>query len=379
MLTRVEISSSAFLHNVNLFKRLAGNSRFMAVIKSNAYGHGFLETARILSGDVDFFGVNALSEARLLRTVDESTPVLIMGAVDFDTESFREEIERNEQNIHFVISTIDSLERLQQSWPGAPFHVKVDTGMSRLGLHGEKFQEMLDFLNKHHEYNWTGLMTHFSNVEDVTHQTYANQQLESFRDAMDRARSVTGERNVLYHAAASAAAMILPESRLDMIRVGISLYGLWPSNASRVSLLHLSGELPVLMPVMRWITKVVHLNRVKSGHYVGYGCTYRTHVDTTIAVLPVGYFEGYDRGLSNHGYVLIQGKRAMVLGRVCMNMIMVDVSHIENIRVGDEATLLGGDGDEFFGADDMAGLLDTINYEVVTRIERGIPRVVIDS
>ena len=376
MLTRIEISKSALMNNVKIFKELCPESRFMAVVKSNAYGHGLKETVGVLMNSVDCFGVNSINEALAIREIDTITPVLVMGRDDEDC--YKHLSERSIQNIGLVLSRIEEIITLNKVSPDTPFHLKADTGMGRLGFNGEELEKVFIFLESHPDLAWEGLMTHFANVEDVTDRTYARIQFEQFERIIKRALRAAGSRNLLSHIAASASAMLLPESRLEMIRVGISLYGIWPSEEARISMHAEYRKVPELKPVMRWVTKIVHLKTVPANACIGYGCTYRTPVETRIAVLPVGYFEGYERALSNRSYVLIHGKRARLVGRVCMNMIMADVGHIPESTPGDDAVLIGESGDERITADELAKLTSTINYEVVTRIQCDLPRVVVE-
>lgn len=411
--TRIEISRSAFLHNVAEFKRVCRPSAFMAVVKSNAYGHGLPETVQTLRGAVDWFAVNSVGEAMGVREYDPDTPVLVMGEASSSEYRALQEINaaliaeyakfgdglpataaeprsvRPESPlISVVLSRLDAIRWLTETCPDLPFHLKVDTGMSRLGLGPLQLGPIFDYLRAHPECRWAGVMTHFANVEDVTDQSYARKQLEIFDTVRERAFRVAGEeRPLLFHAAASAPALLLPEARLDLVRVGISLYGLWPSSQTRLSANSFYRErgedMPELRPVLRWLTRVVHLNPIPAGQDVGYGCTHRVQVDTLVAVLPVGYFEGYERALSNRSHVLIRGRQARLLGRVCMNMIMVDVSHIPDVQVGDEAVLIGESrtpavGRERISAEELAELTGTINYEVVTRIQKDLERILVD-
>ncbi len=382
-LHRVEISRAALRSNVRAFRELAPDSRFMAVVKSNAYGHDLDRVVETLSGQVDWFGVNSLFEAQRLRRLDSTTPVLVMGVNAHDLFA---QAETPPAKTTLVVSSLAAIERLRSLAPDTPFHLKVDTGLSRLGASGPELDACLEYLQANPELPWTGLMTHFANVEDVTDQSYAREQLTRFTAVIERARAAAGQRKLLVHAAASAPALILPEARLDLIRVGISLYGFWPSNETRLSALSQFGDmarLPKLRPALRWLTRIVHLHAIPAGAKVGYGCTYQAPADTRVATLPVGYYEGYERALSNRAHVLIHGRRAPVLGRVSMNMIVVDVGHIPEASPGDEAVLLGrADPDaqagEEVSAEDLAELTGTINYEVVTRIQAELPRVLVD-
>ncbi|MCR9144708.1 MAG: alanine racemase [bacterium] len=383
---RIEISRSALESNVRVFREIAPDSLFMAVVKSNAYGHDLDRVVEALSGKVDWFGVNGLPEARRLRQLDAQTPVLVMGLNVHDLAQAHADSLAIPAGLTVVVSSMEALDWIAANAPEQSFHLKVDTGLSRLGANGAGLDACLEFLKAHPQLAWTGLMTHFANVEDVTDQSYALEQLARFTAVRERAREAAGERRLIVHAAASAPALILPDARLDLIRVGISLYGLWPSNETRLSALSQLERLPELRPVLRWLTRIVHVHDVPAGANVGYGCTYQTPADTRVATLPVGYYEGYERALSSRAHVLIHGRRAPVLGRVSMNMIVVDVGHIPGVAAGDEAVLLGraevddasGASAEEVSAEDLAELTGTINYEVVTRILADLPRVPVD-
>ena len=346
----------------------------MAVVKSNAYGHGLDQCVEILREKADWFGVNALPEALRVRESAPKTPVLVMGRQD----------ERDYKlippgsAIALVVSSLQEIQALAEYNPGTPFHFKVDTGLGRLGADADHAPRVLEFLAERPELPWAGLMTHFANVEDVTDQEYALAQMKEFGRYRELAGKAAGSRKLLVHAAASAPAMLLPESRLDLVRCGIALYGLWPSRETRISLHAAPGPLPELRPVMRWVTRIAHLKTVPAGFGIGYGCTYRAQSETRLAVLPVGYFEGYERSLSNRSHVVIRGRRARLLGRVSMNMIAVDVSHIEQVAQGDEAVLIGVDEGESMSAEELAELTGTINYEVVTRVQGDLPRIVVE-
>lgn len=350
----------------------------MAVVKSNAYGHGLEETVETLRGFADWFGVNSIEEALRVRKVDPATPLLIMGANDPEQYAALKEIHVKPE---LVVSSIEAIEALHARAPGTRFHLKVDTGMSRLGFHGSTFDSVLTYLAEHPDLPWCGLMTHFANVEDVTDQEYALLQLDRFAKAREKSLQAAGKRALLFHSAASGAALILPSARMDLVRVGISLYGMWPSRETRISARSMSSaDLPAdfdLTPALTWKTRIVHVNAVEAGTPVGYGCTHRPVQDSRVAVLPVGYFEGYDRRLSNKSHVLILGKRAPLLGRVCMNMIMVDITHIPEAAVGTEVVLIGTSGSETVSADDLAGLSDTINYQVTTAIQSDLTRILL--
>ena len=370
--TRVELNAAALQANVETFRTLCPGSAFMAVVKSNAYGHGLPEVVNLLRGRTDWFGVNSVGEAAAIRSQDPDTPILIMGRF----EGAELPTLGGLGNVQVVVSSVADIEELTDGSPAVPFHLKVDTGMGRLGTHGAELERTFAFLSERTTLPWTGILTHFANVEDVTDQGYARAQLHRFDGAMRAALQAAAGRRLIRHAAASAPALLLAEARLDMVRIGISLYGLWPSRETRISARTLSTAVPGLMPVMRWITHVAHINRVERDACIGYGCTYRADRDMNIAVLPVGYHEGYDRRLSGNSYVVMNNRRARVVGRVCMNMIMADITDLEGIHVGSEAILIGSDERGEPSADYLADQAQTINYEITTRVHAAFPRII---
>jgi alanine racemase len=217
--------------------------------------------------------------------------------------------------------------------------------------------------------------THFANIEDTTDHGFAESQIATFARLSDAVASAGGPPPIR-HAACSAAALLFNRTHLDLARIGISLYGLWPSKETYVSCLERGKPSLELRPALSWKTRIAQVKTVPEGGYIGYGCTYRATRPTRIAVLPVGYYEGYDRGLSGIGHVLVRGRRAPIRGRVCMNMCMVDVSDIPGASIEDEVVLLGRQGDERIAAEQIAGWCGTIAYEIVSRIHPSLPRIV---
>ena len=386
------ISSSALCHNINFFRKLAPRSLFLAVIKSNAYGHGAKELTEILKDKVDFFGVNSLAEALDIRKIDFKTPVLIMGNNGFECRQLTQ-IEPNiYQDFHFVLSSITGLKSFQkikksEKGCGLFFHLKIDTGLSRLGIQIQDLPAILKIITENQELvdSWAGIMTHFANIEDIDTientktQSYAEFQLKSFNLACKQLQ-LKNKKRLLYHSAASAATMLIPNSRLDLIRIGISLYGLWPSSKVQNSFIKKNepNNLLELRPVLTWTSNIIHINTIKKGAYIGYGCTYRASQNMRVAIVPVGYYEGYNRALSNCGQVLIRGKRHIIIGRVSMNMICLDLSQNKEAQLGDKVVLIGKDGSDEITAESLANQLGTINYEIVTAINTNLNRTVVD-
>lgn len=378
--TWVEIDRAALLHNARTLRARVAPAAFMAVVKGNAYGHGMCAVARIIAAEADWFGVNSLDEALGLRAAGIAQPVLIMGATPH--ERLAEVARAGFRQVVYDQATAAALaDAADGAGVRAPVHLKVETGTNRLGARGEEgargcsaLQALAARVRARPSLLLEGAYTHFANVEDTLDGSFAEHQLQRFARAV--AAVEDGGPIAVKHSAATAAAILYPQTYFNLVRVGIGLYGLWPSCETHEAA-HRAGITLDLRPVLSWKARVVHINDVPFGEPVGYGCTYVATRPRRIAVLPVGYYEGVDRGLSNRGRVLIRGRVAPIVGRVAMNMCMVDVTDIEHARAGDEAVLVGRQGERSITAEDTAALLDTINYEVVTRINGVVPRTVV--
>jgi alanine racemase len=255
-------------------------------------------------------------------------------------------------------------------------HIKTETGVHRQGIEGK---DLLPFVEKIRNYPYLeieGLSMHFANIEDTTDHSYAQYQLEKFLGYVDLLEK-NHTKIPVKHVACSAATILFPETFFDMVRVGIGVYGLWPSKETYLSCIQDKREPVNIKPVLTWKTRVVQIKDVAEGEFIGYGCTYKTTRPTKLAVLPVGYYDGYDRLLSNSSYVLVAGKRAPLRGRVAMNFITADVTDIPDVQLEDEVVLLGQQDQERISAEYLASLCGTINYEIVTRINTSIPRFVV--
>lgn len=369
--TWIEISKEAIRQNIQSFRNIIpARTKLAAIVKSNAYGHGMSLVAKeaVCSG-ADVLGVNSVQEALALSQLVPEIPILIMGSIH-RLKSLNKVL--NNERFWVVVSRIDEVETLASFFPRPKIHLKTDTGMGRLGYSGQYMLETLYNISAKH-LPLDGIMTHFASTEDFTEHSYTKKQMENFNDYIRFAFSL-GYTNLIKHASASASTMLFEDTHLDMVRIGISLYGLWPSLKTRLSL-SLAGKNFVLKPALEWKTRIQHIQNIPAGNFVGYGSTFRTNSPSKIAVLPVGYYEGYDRRLSNQSYVLVRGERANVVGRVCMNMTMIDVTHIKECKEGDEAVLIGNDGNESVTADFLADVSGTINYDIVTSLNKEIMRV----
>ncbi|SMF66735.1 alanine racemase [Pseudobacteriovorax antillogorgiicola] len=370
----IELSRKALIENYRIFERVSSPSELMPVIKSNAYGHGLKEVYAALCSVVapTWLGVNYVEEAEELRSFGYQGSILVVGPVP---QSLYEQAARARADI--FIGDLFSLETWLQLPLKPKIHIKIDTGMSRQGFEPEMLPKILETL-KPFKSDIVGLASHFANVEDVVELSYAHKQLERFeqgRKALD-----TAGLHIKTHIASSASTLLLEQAHFNITRVGISMFGLWPSQATRLSYLQTHDKLENLKPVLSWLTEVALTKTVREGDCIGYGCTYKAMKDMTIAVLPVGYYEGYPRIASGRGsYVLIKGKRCPIVGRICMNMMMVDISHLSKVQTGDRVTLIGSDGSETIDAETLGAWAETIHYEVLTCLNPRIPRKVLDD
>lgn len=366
----VEISRSALVNNLRLYRIIIGKkTKIMAIVKSNAYGHGMAEVAKAVEKKVDWFGVVNVDEALALRKNEIKKPILVLSY--YDKKKIKEAIRKN---ISLVV--YDLAQAKEISWVAkkirkqAKIHLKVDTGASRLGVLSNKFVQFARAIRKIPNLSIEGIFSHFAASEE--NQKYTEKQLEKFNRLQDELEKL-GIKIPLKHFACSAATLVKKESHFNLVRLGLSLYGLWPSPETKKMILKKYPWFQ-LKPALAWKTKVIQVKELPKNTYVGYGCTYRTKKKTKIAILPVGYFEGYDRHLGNQGEVIIRGKKCGVIGRICMNLTIVDVTGVKQVKAGDEAVLLGRVGRLEVTADDLARKVGTINYEIVTRIDPNLER-----
>ncbi len=374
---RVEISRAALVHNIREFRRIIGRGRrFLAVVKANAYGHGLLETSAIAVAEgVDWLGVDSVDEGVALREAGLDLPVLVLGYAPFG--SLEEAVARDLRLTVYNRETVKRLAALAaRAGKTVRVHVKIETGTWRQGVAPRDLGAFARELRKHPGLVVEGLSSHFANIEDTTKHDYPRLQLDCFRAACREIES-SGLRVPFKHMSCTASTILFQEPDLNLARIGIGLYGLWPSKETYLSSVLEKKEPPDLKPVLSWKARVAQIKKVPAGAFVGYGCTFRTTRPTSLAVVPVGYYDGYDRRLSNAAHLLVKGRRAPVRGRVAMDFITADVTDIPGVGLEDEVTLLGRDGRERITAEDLAAFAGTIGYEVLARINPRIPRVVV--
>lgn len=357
--TWIEISSSAYKSNYKLFRNLLRRDcLLLGVIKSNAYGHGLMTTARAYRDlGFDWLGVDSISEALALRREHIDGKILVMGYTQ--PANFPAAIS---EKISLTISTFENLKALTKVKKKIYVHIKVDTGMHRQGFSLLDISKVISVLKKNTHIVVEGLFTHFAAAKDPADSTDTDYQLKLFEQAVIEFKSEGF--TPLCHAAATGGVINFPNSHFDMVRVGIGMYGLWPSEETQKAF---QKKLP-LRPVLAWKTIISELKWVVKGEHIGYNYTEQLHRMTKVAVLPVGYWHGFWRAFSSRAHVLVRGKRCRVLGRVSMDMVTVDVTDVPNAKVGDEVVLLGKQGKNEITADELAYLADTSNYELVTRL-----------
>lgn len=364
--TWIEIDRQAIKKNYYMIRALISKkTQLMAVVKSNAYGHDLVPFAREMEKlGVDYLGVDSIVEGIALREAGIETPILVLGHTL--PGRFSDAIR---YNIEMTISDKATLKALAPISRMISVHIKADTGMHRQGFGENEITAVLSVLKKHKHITVKGLYTHFAVAKNPKFSEYTNRQLSIFtfwRDAFKNAGIYP-----IVHASATSGALLFPNAHFDMVRIGIGMYGLWPSKEVRESK---QDDIP-LIPVLSWKTVVGEIKGVSKGSFIGYDLTKKLSRDTRIAVCPVGYWHGYRRSFSGIGHVLVKAKRARVLGRVSMDMVVVDCTDIPGVRVGNEVVLIGRYGKEVLSADNLAEYANASNYEIITCLNPKIARL----
>jgi len=365
--TWVEIDLDAVIHNVREFRKLTGsNMNIMAVVKADAYGHGAPEVSRAaIEGGADYLGVAFLEEGIELRKAGLEAPILLLGYTP--PPQMEKMIDYRLTPTIFSLETARYLSQCaRKREENIPVHVKVDTGMGRIGFLPGMAAELVEEISRLPGLKIEGLMSHFA-AADEEDPEYTYSQLESFRSIHEECCN-RGIEPSLLHASNSAGTIRFPEAHFDMVRLGLALYGYYPSEAVNYP------ERVDLRPVLFFKSRVIMSKQVPAGTCLSYGATYCTDQPSVIATIPVGYADGFNRLLSNRGKVLINGIRVPVVGRVCMDYIMADVTAIEGVKEGEEVVLYGPQGNERVTVAEVADLLGTIPYEVLCSVSKRVPR-----
>lgn len=372
-----EVSEGALRHNVATLKTLVGPQKLLGVVvKADAYGHGLASVAPVAVGaGANWLVVNFASEATAVRALGgpcSNVPLYVCGTVfAHDADAI------TNAKARALVYDVDVARALDAASVArgivTPVHIKIETGTHRQGLDIGAALALANVIRESMQgLVVEGISTHFADIEDTTDHRFADAQW----DALVEARTQFSSRypHLITHAANSAATILEPRTHGDLVRAGIAAYGLWPSKETLAAWRERSTpamRAPELLPVLSWRALLAQVKDVPAGGYVGYGRTWRATRPSKIAIVPVGYFEGYDRRLSNVAHALVRGVRAPVRGRVCMNMCMIDVTDVPEARAGDVATLLGADGDDRISAEQLASWMGSIHYEAVSRIHGG--------
>ena len=381
----IELDFKALKKNIHYLKREIGKEvKLVSVIKGNAYGHGiqhFIPLAEACG--VNYFAVSDSYEAEVAyKVLSDNSELMIMGMIE------NEELEWIIKNgISFYIFDIDRLKnaiRVAKSLnQKAKIHLELETGMNRTGLENKDLEKAIEIIkeNQMHIF-FEGLCTHFAGAESIANYVRIHEQYDNFKATY---RYLLGKNlEAKYnHTASSASTLLYPHTRMDLVRIGIAQYGFWPSNETKMYKLY-DGNIKKtfrdpLKQVLQWKTKVMSTKTVKPAKFISYGNSFLTTKKTKIATIPIGYFHGYRRSLSNNGFVLIHGKKAPVIGMVNMNMFIVDVTSIPNVTKGDEVVLIGKQGKHKISVASFSELTNFINYELLTRLPAEIPRFVINN
>lgn len=365
--TYAEVNLSRICENINQLHTVMKQSvKMMAIVKADAYGHGLVPVAKeITAHGVDWLGVAIPEEAELLRKEGITVPILVLSSIP---PCFADEVVN--LDIQHTVYSGDVIEALEISGKkrhkAIYVHIKLDTGMGRIGIYNNKdLIQLLKYLKKCNYVKIEGVFTHFA-VSDSRDKSYTNEQNMLFKEMVDLVYQY-GFSPKYIHAANSAAILDCPDTHYNMVRAGIGIYGYFPS----VDVQHNIH----LQPALSWKTHISHIKRVYPGDYISYGRTYQASKEGIVATLPVGYADGYRRALGNEGSVMIKGKRVPVIGRVCMDQCMIDISDVSEVSLGDEVDLLGEQLGESITADDIADWCHTISYEILTSISKRVPRI----
>mgnify|MGYP002813229533 CR=1 FL=1 len=373
-----EISLSAIAHNLKSVRRIVRRRPVIAVVKADAYGHGAVEVSRKLFGEnVSFLAVAFTGEAIELREAGIKSPIIVL----FDTGYIKEFFDFKLIPVIYNVETASSLSaEAKKKNIIIKVHVKIDTGMGRLGLSGNHIVNDLIKISEMGGIELAGLLSHFSEA-DLSDRSYAVLQLKRFNKIRETISKIL-KRKIFSHIANSAAVLTFEDAHLDAVRPGLMLYGYSPINQKSEVLTptHTSPSILInLMPAMKVKTKILCIRKVPSGTPISYGRTFITKRPSRIGVLPLGYADGYSRFFSNNAEVLVKGKRVPVVGRICMDLTMIDITDVKGVRENDEVIILGKQGKESITAQELAYKTNTIPYEILTSLGNKSKRIYVET
>jgi len=383
-LSYIEISKANLIYNIKQFRGfikrpalnpshndVGGGIQISAVVKGNAYGHGDVEVVKIIAPYVDYFQIDSVEELERVRKVTKK-PILVLGYLN--NIGIRRAIKLKTIITSFDLAHLLLINQISSELKTkTKVHIAIDSYLGREGIMPNQVDNFIIEIKKMKNIEINGVYSHFANIEDTMNFTHANRQIEIYHKCVESFKK-NGFDKIKTHISSTSGILVYEnkDSLHNIVRLGVGLYGMWPSE----HLKYLNKNKIILKPILRWVTHIAQVKIISENHPIGYGLTYITKKKTKIAVVPQGYADGYPRSLSNKGEVLIKGKKAKILGRVSMNMFVVDVSHIKDVSIEDEVVILGNQGRAEITAEELAEKTDTINYEVTSRISPLLPRVI---
>lgn len=366
--TWIEVDKSAIAHNYKTFRSLIPKTtKYMSVVKSNAYGHNLTEFAKEVEKlGADYIAVDSVVEGLALRREGIKIPLMILGYTLPEML-----LPAHEAGIEITLSNFDYFTEIKKLNLKKPIkvHIKVDTGMHRHGFQLDEMNKVISELLKNKRIEVVGLYTHFAAAKNPAFPKQTQDQIKVFNLWREAFKDVGIK--VLAHACATSGTILFPEAHFDMVRIGIGQYGIWPSAETKAFI----NNKFILQPALTWKTLVGEVKNIKAGEKLGYDFTERVDRDSKIAILPFGYWHGYPRALSGIGQVIINGQKAKIIGRVCMDIITIDVTDVKNVKVGDEVIIIDSQNTTDVSVNDISTLLDASSYELVTRINPLIKRI----
>lgn len=376
----IELSRQAYENNIRFLRSvIKDGTRISSVVKGNAYGHGITDFIPMAeSMGIDHFSVNSSDEAEevLKARTNPDTEIMIMGYIANEDISWA-----IKEGISFFVFEFDRVRAAAKAAKAAnkkaKIHIELETGMNRTGFDEEEVTRLIPLIHENtNELEIEGLCTHYAGAESIANYLRVEDQKKKFNE-MANQLAENGIKAKIRHTCCSAAAIRLPDMHEDMVRIGILQYGFWPSR--EIFIEYLKGKEDKTEPLRRlitWKSSVMSVKKVEMGEFVGYGTTFLAQRDMKIAIVPIGYSHGFSRSLSNTGRALIKGFRTSVIGMVNMNNMVIDVSEIDDVKKGDEVTLIGKSGDVDISVASFGELSDQLNYELLTRLPTKIPRII---
>lgn len=376
----ITLNENAVENNIAFLKKKLGDQvKISAVVKANAYGHGIEQIVPLFEKyDIDHYAVFYYSEAvRVFDSLSKPATIMVMGWLC--KKSIREAIEKGIEFFVFNIERLNiAIKYAKELNLKAKIHLEAETGMNRSGLNIDELENAIAIITENIEYiEMSGFCTHLAGAESVSNFLRIQNQLKKYKKMLATLES-NGLSPKYKHVANSAAAFVYPKTRMDLVRIGIMLYGFWSSSEVYVQYInHKNDKIDPLKRILGWHSQIMAIKEVKSGEFIGYGIFYLAQTDITTALVPVGYSFGYSRSLSNKGRVLIGGQRCSVIGVVNMNMIIVDISHVDNAKVGGEVVLIGKQGDLEIKVSAFSEISNELNYEILAHLSESIIRTVV--